>query len=193
MNLESTVEIAAFQSALDWERWLGNNHANSIGVWLQFFKKGSTAASVNYAEALSIALCYGWIDGQLKKHDDESWLRKFTPRRARSMWSKRNCDLANQLVKDGKMKSAGLREIATAKQDGRWDQAYDSPRKMKLPEDFLKLLSKNKKALVHFKALNKANTYAITWRLQTAKKPATRDKRLKAIIEMLSEGRRFHE
>lgn len=193
MNVKTDIEIVAFQSAIDWERWLGGNHAKSVGIWLRFFKKGSTTASVKYEEALTIALCYGWIDGQLKKHDDASWLRKFTPRRAKSIWSKRNCEFAEQLIKARKMKAAGLREIAMAKEDGRWGRAYDSPSKMSVPADFLNQLSRNKKALTYFKTLNKANTYAIAWRLQTAKRPETREKRLKAIIEMLAKGQSFHD
>jgi uncharacterized protein YdeI (YjbR/CyaY-like superfamily) len=186
-------DFIAFPSAKAWSRWLNANHADSKGVWLRFFKKSSAGtASVNHDDALAVALCYGWIDGQLKKHDEQSWLRKFTPRRSKSIWSKRNRELVEQLAEAGKMKPAGLKEMAEAKQDGRWDRAYDSPSKMTVPADFLKELTKNKSARLFFKTLSKANIYAISWRLQTAKKPETRDKRMKAIIAMLAKGQAFH-
>ncbi|HEY2685062.1 MAG TPA: YdeI/OmpD-associated family protein [Steroidobacteraceae bacterium] len=182
----------AFLSAKDWERWLAKGHGKSVGVWLQFFKRDSGIKSLGHQEALAVALCYGWIDGQIKKHDADSWLRKFTPRRPNSIWSKRNCELVEQLTKSGKMRPAGLKEIAAAKADGRWGRAYDSPSKTTVPADFLNLLSKNRRANAHFKTLSKANIYAITWRLQTAKKAETREKRMTAIIEMLSKGQSFH-
>jgi uncharacterized protein YdeI (YjbR/CyaY-like superfamily) len=192
MTPNRDTDTIAFPSAKDWERWLAKAHAKSSGVWLQFFKQGSGIASVSHEEALAVALCYGWIDGQLKKHDADSWLRKFTPRRTNSIWSKRNCELVEQLTKSGKMRPAGLKEIAAAKVDGRWRRAYDSPSKTTAPADFLTRLSKNRKANAHFKTLSKANIYAITWRLQTAKKTETREKRMTAIIEMLSKGQSFH-
>jgi uncharacterized protein YdeI (YjbR/CyaY-like superfamily) len=192
MTLNKDSNPIAFLSAKDWARLLAKGHAKSSGVWLQFYKKGSGIASVSYEEALAVALCYGWIDGQLKKHDEDSWLRKFTPRRPNSIWSKRNCKLVEQLTNSGKMRPAGLKEIAAAKADGRWDRAYDSPSKTTVPADFLKMLSKHKKANAHFKTLNKANIYAITWRLQTAEKTETREKRMTAILEMLSKGQSFH-
>ena len=182
----------AFASAKEWGRWLAGSHARSKGVWLRLFKKDSGTSSVSHAEALAIALCYGWIDGQIKKYDEESWLRKFTPRRPKGIWSKRNREMAEQLTAARKMKPAGVKEIEAAKQDGRWDRAYDSPSKMAAPADFLKALAKNSRARIFFATLNKANTYAITWRLQTAKKPETREKRMQAILEMLAEGRQFH-
>jgi uncharacterized protein YdeI (YjbR/CyaY-like superfamily) len=185
-------DVVACLSEKEWARWLAANHADSKGVWLRFFRKASGTASVNHPEALAIALCYGWIDGQLKKHDEESWLRKFTPRRPKSIWSKRNREIVEQLADAGKMKPAGLKEIAAAKEDGRWDRAYDSPSKMIVPADFLKEITKNKNARLFFKTLSKANIYAITWRLHTAKKPETRDKRMKAIIAMLAKGKAFH-
>jgi uncharacterized protein YdeI (YjbR/CyaY-like superfamily) len=193
MTTKSDLEIIAFPSAKEWELWLAKTHASSRGVWLRLFKKGSGVASVTHAEALAAALCYGWIDGQLRKHDEESWLRKFTPRRPQSVWSKRNRELVDQLVEAGKMRAAGLKEVEAAKSDGRWSRAYDSPSNMTVPEDFMKKLSKNKKARMFFETLNKANAYAIAWRLQTAKKPETREKRMTAIIEMLAKGKAFHD
>jgi len=185
--------IAAFPSAKEWRRWLAKNHENPQGVWLRFFKKGSGVASVTHAEALADALCYGWIDGPLKKHDEESWLHKFVPRRPKSLWSKRNREIVERLTEAGKMMAAGLKEVEEAKADGRWDKAYDSPSKMTVPDDFMKELSKNKKARTFFGTLNKANTYAIAWRLQTAKKPETRERRMKSIIEMLTAGKPLHD
>jgi uncharacterized protein YdeI (YjbR/CyaY-like superfamily) len=190
--MKKDTPIKAFRSSEAFQAWLATNHAKSDGIWLQIFKKGSNTKTITYAEALDIALCYGWIDGQKKKYDESSWLQKFTPRRSKSIWSKRNKENAARLIKAGKMKPAGLKEIERAKADGRWDRAYDSPSNMKVPEDFLRALAKNKKAEAFFKTLNKANTYAIAWRLQTAKKPETRDKRMKTLLEMMERGEKLH-
>ncbi len=189
---KTDLQIISFKSQKDWASWLDKNHSESNGIWLRFFKRDSGVASVTYAEALDEALCYGWIDGQLEKYDEKSWLRKFTPRRPKSVWSKKNMEHVNRLMQAGKMKRSGLKEVEEAKADGRWERAYDSPSAMQVPEDFLKELSKNKKAKGFFETLNKANTYAIAWRLQTAKRPETRAKRMKAILEMLKRGEKFH-
>lgn len=189
---KNEMQIVSFASPKEWSRWLAGNHAESNGVWLRFFKKDSGEDTVTYAEALEEALCYGWIDGQLKKYDDKSYIQKFTPRRPKSIWSKRNTEIAERLIREGKMKEAGMQQVEWAKADGRWQQAYDSAKNMKVPDDFLQQLSKNKKAKTFFDGLNKANQYAIAWRLQTAKKPETRMKRLKEILEMMSEGKKFH-
>jgi uncharacterized protein YdeI (YjbR/CyaY-like superfamily) len=184
--------VMSFETTDQWRKWLEKNHADSPGLWLRMYKKASGIKTITYLEALHEALCYGWIDGQVKPFDETSWIQKFTPRRKRSMWSKRNIGFAEQLIKDGKMTSAGLKEIEEAKADGRWEAAYDSPSNMTVPEDFLKELTKNKKAEEFFKTLNKSNTYAIAWRLQTAKKPETREKRMKQILEMMAKGEKFH-
>jgi uncharacterized protein YdeI (YjbR/CyaY-like superfamily) len=184
--------ILFFESQEEWRTWLEQNHNVTRGVWLRFYKKGSCITSLNYAGALDEALCYGWIDGQSKTFDEKSYLQKFTPRRAKSIWSKRNIEHIARLINEGKMKPSGLKEAESAKADGRWDKAYDSPGNQSIPGDFLLELSKDKKALAFFESLNKANTYAITWRLQTAKKTETREKRMKIIIEMLSRGEKFH-
>lgn len=168
------------------------HHASSNGIWLRFFKKGSGTASVTYDEALDEALCCGWIDGQLKKYDAKSWLRKFTPRGPKSAWSKRNVEHVRRLCKAGRMKPAGLKQVEAAQADGRWRRAYDSPSAMRMPQDFLVRLAKNKQALKFFESLNRANTYAIAYRLQTAKKPETREKRVKSILQMLASGQKFH-
>ena len=188
---ENERQIVSFVSSKEWRKWIAGNHAKSNGVWLRFFKKDSGEKTVTYAEAIEDALCYGWIDGQLNKYDAKSYIQKFTPRRLKSIWSKRNTEKAERLIQEGKMKEAGMQQVELAKADGRWQQAYDSPKDMKVPEDFLQQLSKNKKAKTFFDGLNKANLYAIAWRLQTAKKPETREKRLKEILEMMCEGRKF--
>jgi uncharacterized protein YdeI (YjbR/CyaY-like superfamily) len=190
---KTDLPIFSFKSPKDWASWLAKNHAKSSGVWLRLFKKDAGVASVTYAEALDEALCYGWIDGQLDKYDEKSWLRKFTPRRSKSVWSKRNIEHVNRLLEAGKMQPAGLKEVEAAKADGRWGRAYDSPSAMQVPEDFLRELSKDKKARAFFATFNKANTYAIAWRLQTAKKPETRAKRMQAILEMLKRGEKLHD
>ncbi len=185
-------EMISFKTAKELEKWLAKNHAASKGIWLRLFKKESGEKSVTYNEALDEMLCYGWIDGQIKKYDDRSWIRKFTPRGSKSIWSKKNTDHIERLTKLDKMKASGLSEVEKAKADGRWLKAYDSPIEMKMPEDFIKLLSKNKTAKTFFESLNKANKYAIGWRLQTAKKPETREKRMKMILEMMDKGKKFH-
>ncbi len=185
-------EIIRCDSAETWERWLAKNHASSNGVWLQIFKKSSGEKTVTYDEALDGALCYGWIDGQKKTHDERSWLQGFTPRRSRSLWSKRNREHVTRLLKAKKMHPAGRREVASAKKDGRWEAAYDSPRSAEIPKDFLDELARDKKAKAFFDTLNKTNRYSIVWRLQTAKKPETRARRLKEILAMLAQGKKFH-
>jgi uncharacterized protein YdeI (YjbR/CyaY-like superfamily) len=192
MTPKRDAPIKSFRSQNAWARWLAANHARSDGIWLQFYKKSSGKETVTHAEALDDALCYGWIDGQILPYDEESWLHKFTPRRARSVWSRRNTEHIARLTAAGRMKPAGLREVEAATADGRWQKAYDSPRNMSVPRDFLKALSKDAKAHAFFKTLNKANTYAIAWRLQTAAKPEAREKRLKGILAMLAKGEAFH-
>jgi uncharacterized protein YdeI (YjbR/CyaY-like superfamily) len=187
-----STEVIAFASAREMEKWLAKNHATSTGIWLRFYKNLSGVPSVTYAEALDAALCYGWIDGQLKKADAQSYLQRFTPRRPKSIWSKRNQGLIEKLIEAGKMRPAGREQIEAAKADGRWDRAYDSPGKMKVPEDFLAELAKNKKASAFFQTLNRTNLYSIGWRLQTATTPAARLKRQAEIIAKLARGEKFH-
>ncbi|OFY49501.1 MAG: bacteriocin-protection protein, YdeI/OmpD-associated family [Bacteroidetes bacterium GWF2_41_31] len=188
----SDQPIISFNSPQEWNSWLEQNHGNSNGVWLRIFKKDTGIPTTTHAQALQEALCFGWIDGQAKKYDEHSYLQKFTPRRTKSIWSKRNVEYVAQLEKEGRMKPAGREQIEAAKADGRWDRAYDSPVNMTMPEDFLTELAKNEKALAFFKTLNKTNTFAIGWRLQTAKKPETREKRMKMILEMLAREEKFH-
>jgi uncharacterized protein YdeI (YjbR/CyaY-like superfamily) len=181
-----------FQTQKEWAAWLAKNYTKEEGIWLRFYKKASGIASINHDQALDSALCYGWIDGQAKPSDKDSWIQKFTPRRPKSLWSKRNIEHTARLIKTKKMRAPGLKEIERAKADGRWHSAYDSPSKATVPEDFLSRLSKNKKALAFYNTLNKTNRYAIAWRLQTAVKPDTREKRMKQILAMMKEGKKFH-
>jgi uncharacterized protein YdeI (YjbR/CyaY-like superfamily) len=175
-----------------WEIWLAKNHAKSTGTWLRIFKKNSGTKSITYAEAVDGALCHGWIDAQKKPYDTESWLQRFTPRRAKSIWSKTNTQHVERLTKSGKMKAAGLAAMTAAKQDGRWEAAYDSPKNLVIPPDFQRELSRNQRAGAFFATLNRANLYSIAWRLQTAKKPETRERRMKVILKMLAKGEKFH-
>ena len=182
----------AFKTSQAFETWLAQNHDHTNGLWLKIFKKDSGIQTINYAEALDVALCYGWIDGQKKSFDEKAFLQKFCPRREKSIWSKINIGHVERLIHEGKMKAAGLTAIDKAKADGRWEKAYDSPSNMTIPEDFLQALGQNKNAEAFFKTLNKANLFSIGFRLQTAKKPETRDKRMKDIIAKLAKGEKFH-
>jgi len=181
-----------FKTQSEFFDWMEKNHDKEDGIWTIFYKKGSGKTSINYDLALEVALCYGWIDGVSNRIDEKKYKQKFTPRRSKSIWSKINRDNIARLIKEGKMKPAGIAEVERAKADGRWDAAYDSPTDMKAPEDFLKELAKDKKAEEFYKTLNKTNLFAIHFRLQTAKKPETRANRMKIILEMLHKGEKFH-
>ena len=186
------IEILSFKSPREFRAWLAKNHGQSSGVMLRIYKKGSGATSLTYAEALDQALCYGWIDGQKKPGDGGSWLQRFTPRRPNSGWSKNNTQRAQRLIESGEMTPAGLKEVKAAKGDGRWKAAYDSFSKATIPDDFVQALAKAKKAKAFFETLNRTNLYSIAYRLQTAKKRETRNRRIKTIIAMLSRGEKFH-
>jgi uncharacterized protein YdeI (YjbR/CyaY-like superfamily) len=184
--------VKAFATAKAWEAWLAKHHAVSTGLWVRFHKKSSGHPTVGRAEALDVALCYGWIDAQAKPLDQDSWLQRFTPRGPKSGWSKINTGHAERLIQAKRMRPAGLARIQEAQADGRWQRAYDSPKAMTVPEDFLKALGKDKKAKAFFDTLNRANLYAIGYRLQTAKKPETRQRRMEQILEMMAQGKKFH-
>lgn len=192
MTFQTEVPLLPFSTQKKWRSWLTKNYDKVDGIWMLLYKKDSGVKSITYDEALEEALCFGWIDGLRKKYDDKSYIQKFTPRRKRSIWSKRNRAKAEKLIKEGKIHKAGLVEIKKAKQDGRWEKAYDSHTTMKIPNDFLEELSKYPKALAFFKSLNKTNLYSIGFRLQTARKPETRRKRMQLIIEMMKQGKKFH-
>jgi uncharacterized protein YdeI (YjbR/CyaY-like superfamily) len=185
-------EVRAFRDVKSWDTWLAENHSRSPGIWIRIAKKGSGIKSATSPEILDVALCYGWIDAQVRPENDTTWLQRFMPRAKRSMWSKRNREKALALIASGKMKPAGLDQIEAAKADGRWDAAYDSPRHAKTPPDLEKALARNKASRKFFDALSAANRYAILWRIQTAKKAETRAGRIASIIEMLEKGETFH-
>ena len=187
------LSIVFFEKPEEWESWLEKHHQDVQGVWLKIAKKDSGVQSINYDQALDLALCFGWIDGQKKSMDGTYFLQKFTKRRPKGMWSKRNIGLVDVLAKAGKMRPSGLAEVEAAKADGRWDQAYDSPSNMTIPDDFQIELDKNPKAKAFYETLNKTNTYAILWRIQTAKKPETRAARIQQLITMLNEERKIHQ
>ena len=184
--------ILAFASQAEWEAWLDVEHASSDGVWLKFAKKGSGVESVVYAEALEVALCYGWIDSQVKSLDERFYLQKFTPRRARSKWSRVNRDKIEELTKQGRMKPAGLAQVELAKADGRWEAAYASPANVEVPDDLQAALDGNTKAAEFWAGLNKSNRFAILYQLQDAKRPETRARRLEKFMGMLERGEKLY-
>jgi uncharacterized protein YdeI (YjbR/CyaY-like superfamily) len=186
------MEILHFKTSEEFRLWLEENHLRPDGIWMRICKKGSKEKSVTYAEALDQALCFGWIDGQKKSFDEGCWLQKLTPRRSKSGWSKINTQHVERLFKAGVMRPAGLAAVEAAKADGRWEAAYASPRNANPPEDFLMELRKNEKAEAFFRTLNKANLYAIVYLLETAKRTETRERRMKLILTMMDEGKKFH-
>jgi uncharacterized protein YdeI (YjbR/CyaY-like superfamily) len=188
----SRAGVKAFKTPEAWSKWLAAHHAQADGVWLRFFKKDSGVATITHAQALDEALCWGWIDGQARPEGARSWLQRYTPRRARSAWSKRNRDHVARLEREGRMQPSGRAQVEAAKRDGRWSRAYDAPSDARPPEDFLRALRRNRKALAFFESLNRANVFAICYRLQTAKKPETRQRRLESILQMMKDGRSFH-
>jgi uncharacterized protein YdeI (YjbR/CyaY-like superfamily) len=181
-----------FKSQAAWHAWLGKNHDDPDGVWLHFAKKGSAVATVTYDEALEVALCFGWIDGQIKTHDADTFVRKFTPRRARSIWSKVNRAKAERLIESGHMKAPGMRAIERAREGGEWGGAYDSARNASVPPDLSAALDKNKGAAAFFSKLNGTNRYAVLWRIQTARDAAVRAARIAEIVKMLAKKETFH-
>jgi uncharacterized protein YdeI (YjbR/CyaY-like superfamily) len=186
------LPVKLFKDKNDWAAWLDKNHSASSGLWLRIAKKAAKLKSVSYAEALEMALCYGWIDGQKRSYDGSSWLQKFTPRGARSIWSAINREKAGELIRSGHMKPAGLKAIERARENGQWAAAYDSQSKITPPDDFQAELDENPKAKEFFNTLNSANRYAILFRLQTAKRPETRLKRLQQFLAMLEKHEKLH-
>lgn len=186
------IPIMAFDHPQDWAIWLEQHHATSAGVWLKIAKKSSGSKSPTYAQALEVALCYGWIDSQKKAYDESAWLQKFTPRGARSIWSKANQEKALELIQEGRMKPAGLAAIERAKANGQWESAYDSQSKAAVPQDFHAELERNPKAKAFFATLDSRNRYAILFRIQNAKKAETRAKRIEQFIAMLDRGDKLY-
>jgi len=185
------LPIKPFKTAEAFEKWLMAN-VETAGIWLKIAKKDSGIASVTYAEALEVALCHGWIDGQKKGFDDEYFLQRFTPRRPRSLWSKINIAHVERLTSAGRMQARGLREVESARADGRWDAAYQSSSAMEVPDELAAALKKSRKAQEFFDALDRTNRYAFCWRVHTAKKPETRVARAARFVEMLARGEKIH-
>lgn len=181
-----------FKSAKAFETWLKKHHASSDGLWLQIAKRGADEPSVTYAEAVEIALCWGWIDGQKKGLDDQHFLQRFTPRRARSVWSKVNVEKVAALIESGRMQAPGLAQVDAAKADGRWARAYDGARTSVVPDDLQAALDAQPPAKAFFATLNASNRYAVLWRIQTAVKPETRARRIEQLVDMLARGEAIH-
>jgi uncharacterized protein YdeI (YjbR/CyaY-like superfamily) len=193
MAAAPTLPIVLFADAQQFSRWLAQHHDTSPGAWLQLAKKGAPLRSLSYSEAVDVALAWGWIDSQKKAHDAASWLQRFTPRGARSLWSQINRERVEALIQGGAMQPSGLAEVERARADGRWEAAYASARRAEVPEAFAAALAKSPAAQAAFDRLDGANRYAMLWRLQTAKKPETRAKHIARFVEMLEQGRKIHE
>jgi uncharacterized protein YdeI (YjbR/CyaY-like superfamily) len=192
MDPKSDDAVELFATPADFERWLRKHHAKASCVWVKYAKKKSGIASIDWDEAVDVALCFGWIDGQSKSLGDTYSLQRFTPRGKRSTWSKVNRERVARLIKAGRMQPAGLAEVERAKADGRWAAAYDSATTAKVPDDLAKALAKSAKAKKFFESLSSANRYSILYRLQSAKKPETRARRLEKFIDMLNKGEKIH-
>jgi uncharacterized protein YdeI (YjbR/CyaY-like superfamily) len=186
-------EALRFPAPGDFEAWLEANQNRPDGVWLLIGKKGSPSATVSYSEAIEIALCFGWIDGQKARGDDDHWLQRFTPRSSRSRWSRINRDKVEQLTEAGRMRPRGLAEVERARADGRWDAAYEGQRTAAIPDDLQRELDGDPAAATAFAQLDARNRYSIIWRLNDAKRPATRARRLAQYLEMLRRGERLHD
>ncbi len=186
------MPVVSFAEIEEWSAWLASRHHSSTGVWIKIAKKASGQASITYAEALDVALAWGWIDGQKGKFDEAWWLQKFTPRGSSSMWSKINREKTVALIAAGKMMPSGLAEVERAKKDGRWDRAYESQSRASLPEDLELALARNPRAKKFFAALDSRNRYAILFRVQRAKKAETRARRIAQFVEMLAKGEKLH-
>ena len=182
----------SFATIAAWSTWLAAHHATSTGIAMRIARTGGAQRSINYAEALEVALAWGWIDGQKAKGDEAAWIQRFAPRKPRSIWSKINRDKALALIARGAMQPAGLAAIERAKANGQWDAAYDGPRKAAPPDDLLAALAKAPRAQARFATLDATNRYAILHRLQTAKLPATRARRIATFVDMLARGELLH-
>jgi uncharacterized protein YdeI (YjbR/CyaY-like superfamily) len=182
----------AFASAAEWEAWLEDHHAGSEGVWVKIAKRGTGIESVHYPDVLESALCFGWIDGRREALDERHFLQRFTPRRVRSRWSRINRDTAERLIADDRMRAGGLAEVQRARGDGRWEAAYEGQRSIEVPEDLLRELDARPRASAFFAGLSSQNRYAILYRLQEARRPETRARRLEKFVAMLEAGETIH-
>jgi len=187
------LPILLFATPADLEAWLEDRHAASGGFWLKIAKKGSGEQTVTYPEALELALCFGWIDSQKRGFDEKFFLQRFTPRRPRGRWSRINRDKAEELIAAGAMRPAGLAEVGAAKADGRWEAAYEGQRSAEVPDDLQRELDANQVAREFFARLDSTNRYAIVYRLNDAKKAATRERRLRKFVAMLERGEKIHQ
>jgi uncharacterized protein YdeI (YjbR/CyaY-like superfamily) len=185
--------VRLFRDQKAWVAWLEKNHRKSDGLWLRLAKKDSGLRSVSYAEALEVALCYGWIDGQKKGESEQAWLQRFLPRSAKSIWSKINRDKALALIADGRMRAPGLEAVDAARKNGRWESAYASPKNAEVPDDLRVALDANPKARDFFQLLDGANRYAVLFRIQTVKRAETRSAKIRQFVEMLARHERIHE
>jgi uncharacterized protein YdeI (YjbR/CyaY-like superfamily) len=186
------LPVLAFGSLQSWRDWLAEHHQTSSGLWLKIAKKGAGTPTVSYAEAIDGALCYGWIDGQKGKLDDEYWLQRFTPRKPRSRWSKINREKTERLIAEGRMQPAGLSEVEAARADGRWDAAYEGQATAAVPPDLARELDLNPVAKEFFATLSSVNRYAILYRIQDAKRPQTRADRIEKYVAMLNEHKTIY-
>lgn len=191
-RLKTELPVLAFANASAFERWLRTHHASSPGLWLRLMKKASATKGVSYQEALDSALCWGWIDGQVKAHDEHSWLRKFVPRGPRSIWSKINRDKALKLIASGRMQPPGLAQLELARRNGRWQAAYDSPRNAVPAPDFAAALADSPRAAAFFETISAANRYAVLFRVQAPKKAETRARKIRELVAMLERGETIH-
>jgi uncharacterized protein YdeI (YjbR/CyaY-like superfamily) len=180
------LPIIPFQFQQDWERWLEDNHAESEGLWLKMAKKASGIPTVSFNDAIDVAICFGWIDGQRLGHDDTWYLQRFTPRRPRSRWSEINVERVRRLTEQGRIRPAGLAEIEKAKADGRWDDAYPSPSSMEVPEDLQAALDRDPRATAAFASIKSADRYSILYRLHHTKTPETRARVIEEFVADLS-------
>lgn len=184
--------VIPFPTAADWEAWLEENHAASDGIWMKLGKKSAKVPSISYAEAVIVALCFGWIDGQAKSVDEQWYLQRFTPRRKRSPWSRINRDRAEALMAEGRVRPAGLAAIEAARADGRWDAAYEPPSTITVPDDLRAALDRSPAAAEMFESLNKTNRFAILYRITTAVRPETRRARIEKFVAMLERGEKLY-
>ena len=186
------LPVMLFETQADFEAWLDEHHASASGAWLRLAKKASGLRSLSYGEAVEAGLCFGWIDGQKKGYDERSWLQRFTPRGPQSIWSKVNRAKAEALIAAGRVRPAGLAAVERARQTGRWDAAYDPASTATVPEDLQAALDASERANAFFKTLSGANRYALLFRIQTAKKPETRARRIQKFIDMLERGEKLY-
>jgi uncharacterized protein YdeI (YjbR/CyaY-like superfamily) len=187
------LPVLSFSSAAEWQAWLASAPPDSPGLWLKFARKGSGIDSVTHPEALELAICHGWIDGQTRRLDEQWWLQRFAPRAARSSWSKVNREKAERLIAGGEMQPAGLREVERARADGRWDAAYDAQSTAQVPDDLAREFDRVPGARAFFDSLDSRNRYAVLHRIQTAKRPETRARRIEKFVAMLARGEKIHD